>query len=235
MGMDYSYYRADEFERCTDRLGVTPLDILIAGATGAGKSTTLNALLDGNKAAVGQGADPQTMEVTHYRFNNDVRFWDTPGLGDSPENDKRHIEKLDEILSSRYGESYRYGYIDMALMIIDGSVRDMNTAVSVIELLKKHLDDDRIIIAVNQADFAMKGLHFDYAKNQPDSTLTEFLNNKVRSVQRRLSESVGGKINLPVYYSAEYGYNITGLLDTIIKHLPDDRRLAGKSRKGIKL
>lgn len=113
-------------------------------------------------------------------------------------------------------------------MIIDGSVRDMNTAVSVIELLKKHLDDDRIIIAVNQADFAMKGLHFDYEKNQPDSTLTEFLDNKARSVQRRLSESVGGKINLPVYYSAEYGYNITGLLDTIIKHLPGDRRLAGK-------
>ena len=161
-------------------------------------------------------------------FNNDVRFWDTPGLGDSPENDKRHIEKLDEILSSRYGESCRYGYIDMALMIIDGSVRDMNTAVSVIELLKKHLDDDRIIIAVNQADFAMKGLHFDYEKNQPDSTLAEFLDNKVRSVQRRLSESTGVKIDLPVYYSAEYGYNITGLLDMIIEHLPGDRRLAGK-------
>lgn len=229
MEMDYSCYRAEEFDRCTDRLGVTPLDILFAGATGAGKSTTLNALLGGGKAVVGKGTDPETVEISHYQFGENVRIWDTPGLGDSPEKDKRHIKKLDQILSEQYGQANKFGFIDMAVVIIDGSVRDMNTAVGVIELLKKHLDDDRIIIAVNQADFAMKGLHWDYAKNQPDGTLAEFLDNKALSVRRRLSESVGGKINLPVCYSAEYGYNITGLIDMIIEHLPEKRRT--KSRK----
>lgn len=228
MVRDYSTYRAEEFERCTDNMKIAPVDILLAGATGAGKSTTLNALLGGDKAVVGRGTDPETMTVTQYDFSDNVRFWDTPGLGDSPEKDKKHIEKLDEILSKTYGEAGRYGYIDMAVIIIDGSVRDMNTVTKVLNLLKKHLDTDRIIIAVNQADFAMKGLHWDYALNCPDVVLTDFLRSKVKSVQSRLSESTGVKINLPVYYSAEYGYNITALLDMIIEYLPNRRRRAKK-------
>lgn len=224
MKNDYTEYRAEEFERCTDNMKITPLDILFAGATGAGKSTTLNALLGDNKAVVGHGTDPETMDVTQYYLNDNVRLWDTPGLGDSPKKDKNHIEKLEEMLGITYCNSGIYGYIDMAVVIIDGSVRDMNTVTIVLELLKKHLDADRIIIAVNQADFAMKGLHWDYAKNVPDVTLTKFLRSKVRSVQKRLSESTGMRLNLPVYYSAEYDYNITALLDMVIEHLPDKRR-----------
>ena len=48
------------------RLRDTKVNILITGATGCGKSSTINALFDSEKAKVGQGADPETMHIARY-------------------------------------------------------------------------------------------------------------------------------------------------------------------------
>jgi hypothetical protein len=164
------------------------------------------------------------MDISCHNFGNNMRFWDTPGLGDSPENDKHHIQKIDEALNRTYGNAGQYGFIDEALIIIDGSNRDMNTAAKVVNVLKKHLDPCRILIAVNQADFAMKGTHWNSRSCKPDEILINFLEEKVRSVRSRLCESTGVNLNEPVYYSAEYDYNVEALLDMIIDNLPMKKR-----------
>lgn len=76
------------------------INLMITGATGCGKSSTINALFDMEVAKVGVGVDPETMEITKYELDNLI-LWDSPGLGDGKEADNRHakniIKKLNEL------------------------------------------------------------------------------------------------------------------------------------------
>ena len=82
------------------RLKDNKINIMITGATGCGKSSTINALFDTEVAKVGVGVDPETMEIEKYELDNLI-LWDTPGLGDGKEADNRHakniIHKLAEV------------------------------------------------------------------------------------------------------------------------------------------
>lgn len=69
------------------------INLLITGATGCGKSSTINALFETEKAKVGVGVDPETMDIQKYELNNMV-LWDSPGLGDGKEADNRHSKTL---------------------------------------------------------------------------------------------------------------------------------------------
>lgn len=152
--MDYRVYRAADIEYKLRRLGVRPLDVMVAGVTGAGKSTTLNALFQKDVARVGQGVDPETMEITGYKLNDWFRIWDTPGLGDNVEIDVQHKEKMTKLLRStyRYGNG-AYRVIDMALVIIEGANRDMGTTYDLLNnVIVPNIQKDRIFVVINQAD-----------------------------------------------------------------------------------
>ena len=68
-------------------------NIMITGATGCGKSSTINALFKIEKAKVGVGVDPETMDITKYELDNLI-LWDSPGLGDGEKEDKEHYKKI---------------------------------------------------------------------------------------------------------------------------------------------
>ena len=57
--------------------------MLVVGGTGAGKSSTINALFGSEVAKVGRYSDPETMEISSMELNKLMRFWDSPGLGDN--------------------------------------------------------------------------------------------------------------------------------------------------------
>ena len=105
------------------------INIMITGATGCGKSSTINALFDTEIAKVGVGVDPETMEIEKYELDNLI-LWDTPGLGDGREADNRHakniIQKLAEV--DKDGNAL----IDLVLVILDGSTRDLGTSYELI-------------------------------------------------------------------------------------------------------
>ena len=105
------------------------VNIMITGATGCGKSSTINAMFDTEVAKVGVGVDPETMEIEKYELDNLV-LWDTPGLGDGKEADNRHakniIKKLSEV--DENGEAL----IDLVLVILDGGTRDLGTSYELI-------------------------------------------------------------------------------------------------------
>ena len=92
------------------------------------------------------------------------------------------------------------------------------------EIIVPNFQRDRILVAVNQCDVAMKGRHWDSVYNRPDSTLKNFLDEQAESIQRRVYESTGVKIIKPVYYSGKYNYNVDKLMDLIIDNIPKCRR-----------
>ena len=87
-----SVYRMADIDENLRIAGLRPLDVLVVGGTGAGKSSTLNTLFQREVAKVGNEGEPETMSVNSVRLNNLLRFWDTPGLGDNVYKDKEYAK-----------------------------------------------------------------------------------------------------------------------------------------------
>ena len=225
--VSFDTYRTADIAYNLNRLGVYPLDVMVAGVTGAGKSTTLNSFFQKTVAKVGDGVDPETMEIAPYCLNNFFRVWDTPGLGDGVEIDQIHKKKMIDLLYRTYSKDKKsYGLIDMVLVIIEGSNRDMGTTYTLLnEVIVPNIDRDRILVVINQADVAMKGRHWNAYANTPDRQLLSFLDEQAVSIQRRVQEATGVNIIKPVYYSAEYHWNIEAVFDFIIDHMPMQKRI----------
>lgn len=136
----------------------TETNIMLVGATGCGKSSTINALfavgenpeeaavddedVDAEEmvpkktyvevAKVGSKADPETKDIEKYRIGNLV-LWDTPGLGDGTEIDEHHKEVITELLREEDGDGN--ALIDLVLVILDGSTRDLGTSYKILKTL----------------------------------------------------------------------------------------------------
>ena len=258
----------------------TETNIMLVGATGCGKSSTINALFAASMdeknaedsveeldddvlededevevvesvnlsdrfvevAKVGSKSDPETKDIEKYKIGNLI-LWDTPGLGDGTEIDEHHKEVISDLLDEEDEDGNQL--IDMVLLILDGSTRDLGTSYKILnEVIIPKLGDetDRILVALNQADIAMKtGRHWDYDKNEPDETLIKFLNDKVESIKKRIKEDSDIDVD-PIYYCAGYKeesgetvypYNLSKLLYYILKSLPAEKRVA--VMEGVKL
>lgn len=210
------------------------VNLLIAGPTGSGKSSTINSLFNMSVAKVGVGVDPQTKDIDRYELENLI-IWDTPGFGDSEAADKEYSRQI----ASKLEETDEDGkkLIDIVLVVLDASSKDMGTSYKLIsKTILPHLDTQkgqRILIAINQADMAMKGNHWNYNQNCPDEILKKFLEDKVSSIQSRILESTGLQID-PIYYCAGYtddngeqrrAYNLNKLLLQILHEVGSEKVL----------
>ena len=222
----FKYYRKNDIEKKLEKARFRPLDVMVTGVTGAGKSTTLNTIFKKNVATVGNGVDPETMDLDSYSLNDVFRLWDTPGLGDGVANDEIHKRKLVDLLYKTYSlDGNIYGWIDSAIVVLEGLNRDMGSTYTLLnEVIVPNIQADRILVVINQADMAMKGRHWNKETNRPDEVLVDFLERQALSIQNRVKEATGVTIRKPVYYSAEYGYNIEKLLDFIIVNMIVERR-----------
>lgn len=207
--------------------------VLITGATGCGKSSTINALFGEEKAKIGQGSNPETMHIARYDFKNVILF-DSPGLGDGKEADRRHAKGIAEKLLEKKPNSDDL-LIDLVLVILDGGSRDLGTSYQLItEVVIPHLGEDqsRLLIAINQADVAMKGRYWNFEENKPEPELIKFLDGKVESTKSRIKEATGVDVS-PIYYAAgykdgdecQYPWNLSKLMAHILQHTKPEKRI----------
>lgn len=116
------------------------INLMITGATGCGKSSTINALFNTEVAKVGVGVDPETMDITKYELDNLI-LWDSPGLGDGKEADRRHAKNIINKLHERDANGNLL--IDLVLVILDGSTRDLGTSYELInQVIIPNLGED---------------------------------------------------------------------------------------------
>ena len=208
------------------------VNILITGATGCGKSSTINALF-GKKdlAKVGQGVDPETMDIRKFELSNIV-LYDSPGLGDGKEADLKHAKNITDKLYEKDNQNNLL--IDLVLVILEGGSRDLGTSFQLInEIIIPNLGEDkkRLLVVINQADQAMKGRNWNHVKNYPESELVKFLEDKVKSTRNRIKEDTNVDVE-PIYYSAGYKdgdqaqnpYNLSKLMLLILQHTKQEKR-----------
>lgn len=213
-------YRINDIYSALDKLGINRLDVLVTGVTGAGKSTTLNSLFELERAKVGYGVDPETTDVNVYDFNDKFYLWDSPGLGDGVARDKKHSKKIIDLLFKNYGDK-KYQWIDLVLVLIEGSNRDMGTSYKLLnDIIVPNFPSDKILVAINKADMAKSGFYWDGKHNSPEAPLQQFLDEFTLSLQRRIKEATGVTITKPIYYSAIKNYNMNILMDYIINNIP---------------
>ncbi len=209
------------------------VNILITGATGCGKSSTINALFGKNAAKVGQGVNPETMDIRKFELSN-IILYDSPGLGDGKDADLRHAKNIVEKLYEKDNSDNML--IDLVLVILDGGSRDLGTSFQLInEVIIPNLGEDkkRLLVAINQADVAMKGRYWNHQNNFPEPELQKFLEEKVLSTRWRIKEATGVDVE-PIYYSAGYKdgdqaqnpYNLSKLMLLILLHTKQEKRVA---------
>ena len=223
----------EEFAQQAEALLSEHVDLLLVGATGSGKSSTINAMFRTQVAKVGVGADPETACIEKYDLGG-LTIWDTPGMGDGVDRD---IE-IASAIKAKLAETDEDGRqcIDMVLIVLDASTKDLTNVYTLInEVLIPGLGDEaehRILIGLNQSDMAMKGRHWDSAANEPDEVLKEFLDRKADSVCERIQENTGLAL-AAVCYCAGYTeedeicrpYNLAKLLHFLLCRTPREKRL----------
>ena len=222
------------------------LNILIAGATGCGKSTTILALFDEDKMSeadrqslvVSGSGKPQTMDIRPYKVGKNLTIWDSPGLGDG-EKDEQHIAKIRA--KCRENDKSGRGLIDLGLVIIDGAVaRDLESTykvadVLVDELCKGEKSQARVVVAINKCDIASNNpaAKFNHEQNEPSEALKAELEAKMQDFKDRFAENKRAKFSI-MYYAAGYydeasgkqypPYNLAKLLNFITKSAPSKKR-----------
>lgn len=217
----YSHYRRNEIKTFLQSSGKKHLDILFIGATGVGKSSTLNSIITATVSRVGKGVDPETTDIKPYKLNKEIILWDTPGLGDSPRADRKYENQIFKLLHVKKtnADGSSSPLIDLVVLIMDGSSREMGTTFTLLTgKLKKMLRKERLMVIVNQADCAMHSHEkfFTNTKHNTTPELIAFLEEKVISIKNRIAESTGFSIAKPLYYSAKYKYNIKTIFDSIL-------------------
>jgi uncharacterized protein (DUF697 family)/GTP-binding protein EngB required for normal cell division len=114
------------------------VNILIAGKTGVGKSTLINAVFQGNFATTGQGK-PVTQKTREIKKDGiPLKLYDTRGLELKEYN--RTFKELEEFIKTKNDDSNAMNHIHMAWICIDESSRRVEDAeIELCELLSNYM------------------------------------------------------------------------------------------------
>ncbi|MCX2716133.1 50S ribosome-binding GTPase [Helicobacter sp. MIT 21-1697] len=217
-----------------------PLRILVVGGSGSGKSSTIRALLrannpqeEKNMPEIGEGAKPMTMDIEEFKINDNLIIYDSPGLGDG-QKDEQHKRKIQNLLQEKNDKGN--ALIDLALVLIDITSRDLGGTLSTIKAVGEVMSPDdrqkRILIALNKCDKSNDPdarMNYDKEPPEPNDELQEEIEKRKNEFKKRIKQETGIDTEVVCYSAGFYNekknkdypsYNIDELFTYIRKDLP---------------
>ncbi|HIC6919172.1 TPA: hypothetical protein ACW34K_000094 [Campylobacter coli] len=185
---------------------------------------------------INSGGKPVTQEIKEYKLGN-LTIYDSPGLGDSGENDNEHMKKIKNLLLEK--DSKGNAKIDLVLVVVAATVgRDLESTYKTIkEAIMPYMEEkERILIALNKCDKAGadEDIEFDKENNQLTPELEEILEEQVKAIKERIKTDTGVDVDV-IYYAAgstskktkikKPAYNLNKLLAYIVAKAPLKKRL----------
>lgn len=120
------------------KANINDVNIIIAGKTGVGKSTLINAIFEGNLATTGSGK-PVTSKIAEYRKEGiPIVLTDTKGL--EIQDYQEIISELEKYITTKNNDSNPNNHIHMAWVCIDeGSRRIEDAEIHLCEFLSSKI------------------------------------------------------------------------------------------------
>ena len=212
------------------------VNILIVGASGSGKSETINALLKDAKitdqqAIAKKGSDSVTMDITSFTIGT-CTVYDSPGLGDLPDKEPAHIKKIKEKVLEIDKDGNRL--IDLIIVVLNGAnLRDKKVwPILINEILIPNMENpNNLIVAINKVDQYDDGYHWDTKNNKPTQELRQDIKNEMKTVQKHIK--LATKLDItPIYYSAgrkernKKPWNLIALYNEMNQKAPDKKKFS---------
>lgn len=190
----------------------------VFGVTGVGKSSLCNALFGEDVAAVSDVAactrEPQQLFIGNSDNNGGgIYLIDVPGVGETTERDDEYFNLYKNLMPK----------LDLVIWVIKADDRAYSVAERAYkEILMPYAEKCPTIFVINQVD-KMNPLHdWDRTGNQPGSVQQGNISKKVNEISAAFDVSA----KYIVTCSVEAKYNLIAVMDTIVEHLPKEKKFA---------
>jgi hypothetical protein len=188
--------------------------VVFLGKTGAGKTTTINALF---------GLDWQTSDavactkiVQQSKITNGSSIMgsrdrlvvvDTPGISEDVNADHRYLPMYEEALNDA----------SCVVWVFQADTRTYRADQQALITLREKLDDKRFILALNQIDQIFPQ-NWNNTLNAPSLAQADNVQQKIDDLHKRLGKIISQlKRDDIVAYSAKRGYSLDKLIATILR------------------
>lgn len=188
----------------------------VLGKTGAGKSSLCNALFGRDVAEVSDveacTRHPQEIDLA---INNGkgISLLDVPGVGESEEQDEEYSALYRRLMPG----------LDLVLWVIKGDDRALSVDERIFRSIVRPLIQQRgipVIFVISQIDKIEPCREWDWKKQCPGPYQTRNIEAKLASVRQLFKQP----IHCVCAVSAEEGYGLVPLVETIVRQLPAEKK-----------